>query len=88
MERASGLSFSAGAAPGSLPPPASLWSIDLSSGEAELNRREQQLAVIEAGLDEASARLDAFLASKGETGRQLVYDQGGSAADGRSAAIR
>lgn len=67
--------------PGEAPPEeaAAVWEIDLEHAQTALDRREQTLESMEMGLEEASQRLDRFLESQGETGRQVSYDSGPSA---------
>jgi hypothetical protein len=61
-----GISFAAPgmeSAPGGETPGA-VWSLDLSTAPQELERRAEQVQAIDAGLEMAEARLDAFLARR------------------------
>lgn len=67
--------------PGEAPPEeaAAVWEVDLEQAQTALERREQTLESMETGLTDASLRLDRFLDSQGDTGRQISYDSGPSA---------
>jgi hypothetical protein len=61
-----GVSF---AAPGmesmpDAPVPGAVWSLDLSSAQQELDRRAEKVQAISAGLADAEARLNVFLARR------------------------